>query len=513
MDIMSQFNLPKYVKGKSFSEASALIAKKFKDRNDPESIATLNDLQGRLQQAQEYVKSVQEARTKPQHQMPDGSMMDGAFHQEGAPAEAQAPAGLNEGAVPSGAEQLANKFEGGGFAKSVGGKGFQEGASSADLMGSMGAGLGAVGALAGMGKQAFGDPGIDTSGATAAPDVPSAGGTAASGALSGAAAGASFGPWGAVIGGALGGISGLIGGGKAQKAAQEARVNHTFAEQNEASNSYKKGGKLVANMFETGNPIDFQDENNAAMNADRTGQPYVRKLPTRQTAMNLSGLQKGIDTSIFNGINNAPKASDAIIPKRPEETTTDSTNYAEMLRYAPAAMNMAQLAGLKRPGQVGLDRLGNRYNEQRVDERGIQNAVQESVGNNRNAILSSAGGSASAARAALLGSQRIGGKALSDAYQSAGAENRQEARAAQKFNLGVDTVNVQQSNQEKNLNLEQQAGYQSNKSKLLSQIGSDLGGVGKEELLKRYPGLMGSNYDWRGKHKSKTKDKKKKKTD
>ena len=82
MNIMSKFNLPTYVKGKSFSEASAMIAKRFEDRNSPEAIATLNDLQGRLQQAQEYVKSVQEAKTRPQHQMPDGSMMDGASHQE-----------------------------------------------------------------------------------------------------------------------------------------------------------------------------------------------------------------------------------------------------------------------------------------------------------------------------------------------------------------------------------------------------------------------------------------------
>ena len=58
------------------------------------------------------------------------------------------------------------------------------------------------------------------------------------------------------------------------------------------------------------------------------------------------------------------------------------------------------------------------------------------------------------------------------------------------------------------LNLEQQAAYQTNKSKLLSQIGNDLGGVGKEELLKRYPELMGMNYNWKGKHKSKTQKKK-----
>ena len=84
---MSQFNLPKYLKGKSFSEASKLIANKFQDRNSPEDQATLKELQGRLRSAQEFVKAKQEAATQPQgeeamHQMPDGSMMPGANHGE-----------------------------------------------------------------------------------------------------------------------------------------------------------------------------------------------------------------------------------------------------------------------------------------------------------------------------------------------------------------------------------------------------------------------------------------------
>ena len=512
MDVMSQFNSPKYVKGKSFSEASAVIAKKFKDRNDPESIATLNDLQGRLQQAQEFVKAEQEKKARPQHKMPDGSMMDGASHgQEGAPAEAQAPAGLNEGAVPSGAEQLTNQFEDGGFANSVGGKVFQKGASGEDIMGSVGAGLGGLTALAGMGKQAFGSTGIDTSGATAAPDVPSVGGTAASGALSGAAAGASFGPWGAAIGGVLGGVSGLIGGGKAKRDAQEARVNNTMGQQNKVSNSYRDGGKMLANMFNDGDTIDFMAANDRAMADQNQGTPYAQEQDINMVEDNELPTSSSFSANKKWAMDQAKKYNTNNPSSFPSNIEEDERKpgIGELLRYAPAAMNAAQLAGLKRPGQISLDRLGNRYNEQRVDERGVQNTVQESVNNNRDAILSSSGGSSSSARASLLGSQRIGAKALSDAYQSAGSENRQEARAAQTFNAGIDKVNLNQSNQETNLNLEQKAGYQTNKSKLLSQIGNDFGGIGKEELLKRYPELMGLNYNWKGKHKSETQKKKK----
>jgi hypothetical protein len=185
-------------------------------------------------------------------------------------------------------------------------------------------------------------------------------------------------------------------------------------------------------------------------------------------------------------------------------TTTEETKdrgkagLLEYLRYAPAAMNALQLAQLKKPDQVGLNRLNNRYIPQRVDERGIQNTVQDSISNNRDAILGSSGGSGSAARSNLLASQRIGGDAMSKAYQAATEANRQDNRLGQQFNLGVDTVNLKQANQETGLNLEQQAAYRTNKSKLMSQLGNDLGNVGREELYKRYPEMMGLDYRWRG---------------
>tara|TARA_R110002051_G_scaffold196653_1_gene264322 strand:- start:75 stop:1007 length:933 start_codon:yes stop_codon:yes gene_type:complete len=183
--------------------------------------------------------------------------------------------------------------------------------------------------------------------------------------------------------------------------------------------------------------------------------------------------------------------------------TTESTtkfNPTELLRYAPAAMNLAQLANLKKPEKVGLDRLGNKYNEQLVDERELQNVVQEGTLNARDALLESSGGSGSTARANLLASQLQGTKALSQAYQSAGAENRQEKRTGQQFDLSVDKANLAQSNQEENLNLQLEAGFQSNKSKLMAQLGNDLGSIGQEELFKRYPELMGLSYGAKGEH-------------
>ena len=56
-DIISKFNLPSYIKGKSFAEASKIINKRSGDRTDVESVETKRELLDRLKQAQEFVKS------------------------------------------------------------------------------------------------------------------------------------------------------------------------------------------------------------------------------------------------------------------------------------------------------------------------------------------------------------------------------------------------------------------------------------------------------------------------
>jgi hypothetical protein len=48
------------------------------------------------------------------------------------------------------------------------------------------------------------------------------------------------------------------------------------------------------------------------------------------------------------------------------------------------------------------------------------------------------------------------------------------------------------------MNLVQKAGYETNKSRLLAQLGADASGIGQEELFKRFPELAGLGYDYRG---------------
>ena len=495
MDIISKFNLPKYVKGKSFSEASKCIADKFKDRNSPEDIATLNELQGRLQKAQEFVKAQQEARTKPQQA-----------------SQALTSEGSDGGAEPSGSEPASNEYKKGGglFSTLFGGD------SEVKGPGVMGAATGALD----LANMAFGKSGVDTSGNTAPPEVPSQGMAATSGAMKGAQSGMSFGPWGATIGGVVGGAAGLIGGGKAKEAAVDAQHQYASKQHNDASNSYRTGGELLANSFRTGGDTDPWSGVFGIMNDLKAEQDKVKDIDFSNMGQQTNYMEdtKAVRDAQFAkrmqeseaksnsivedaGVEGTNVASESSKARTNDEDLERESNFnpSELLRYAPAAMNASQLIGLKKPGEVNLGRLTNKYDEQLVDERGLQNTVQGAVLNNRDAILSSSGGSGSAARANLVGSQLQGAKALSNAYQQAGAENRQEKRAAQNFDMNVDRANLQQSNQETNLNLEQQAAYQTNKSKLLSQLGNDLGGVGSEEMMKRFPELMGLSYDSKGK--------------
>ena len=529
MDIISHFNLPKYVKGKSFAEASALIAKKFEGRTSPEDIATLNELQGRLREAQEFVKFEKEKRSKPKQAAQTLSSPGGNGGAESLDSELALRKGgsleKSSSYKKGGYLEKSSSYEEGGFLSKL----FNDNESDFDL-GNVA--KTATGALS-LAKMISGKNNIDTSGAKPAPDVPSKGAVALNNAAKGAMAGKQFGPWGAAIGGVVSGVTGLISGGKAEKDAEEAAANYDMAEHYRKTNMYDDGGDLDTDPYNTDPAITEGEQTLKEMKHFlKTGRLLEKPLDPLMSReiLTLPGFDKprmsrkqfneisgnsedrGIDNVISSGLKEMPNQPIASMPEDMIEVIPDydavsndernDFNIAELLRYSPAIMNASQLSSLEPSESIGLDRLNNKYRKQLVDERGVQNTVQDSVNNMRNAILSSSGGSGSAARANLLASQLQGSRALSQAYQQAGAENRQERRREQEFDANIDRTNLSQSNQEKNLNLEQKAAYQTNRSKLLAQLGQDLGGIGREELFKRYPELMGLSYDWKGKHKS-----------
>jgi len=173
-------------------------------------------------------------------------------------------------------------------------------------------------------------------------------------------------------------------------------------------------------------------------------------------------------------------------------------NPAGLLRYAAPLSTAQQLLTQKKPEDVALSRINRKYDPQMVDERQLQNTVQNSAANSREALRNASGGSSASLSANLLASQLQTQKAQSGAYAQAAAENRNELRQKQQFDLGVDQVNMQQSNAETNMNLARKAGYETNRSRMMAQLGQDLSGIGQEELFKKYPELAGLGYDSKG---------------
>lgn len=167
-------------------------------------------------------------------------------------------------------------------------------------------------------------------------------------------------------------------------------------------------------------------------------------------------------------------------------------------RGMPSIMNAIQLAKLKKPTPEGYARSNARYKKTLVDEEALQNIVRESAAGTREAIVGASGGSGSAARANLVGSQLQSTKALSDAYLRSTGENKQESQREQQFNLGVDKINIDQSNRETRVNAMNRGAYDTQKSKLLAALGSDIGAMGKEALFKQYPEKMGLDFDSEG---------------
>ena len=206
----------------------------------------------------------------------------------------------------------------------------------------------------------------------------------------------------------------------------------------------------------------------------------------------------------FGGINNAVGSKSSTFSGNDtnedvNKKRSSKFNPGELLRYAAPASTAYQLANLKKPKDVSLGRLTDKYDEQFVDEKAMQNVVEGQAANTRSALQNASGGSASALRANLLGAQVQSQGAMSQAYNQAAAENRNERRQGQQFNSAVNQANMAQADKETEMNLVQKAGYDTNKSRLLAQLGADASGIGQEELFKRFPELAGLGYDYRGK--------------
>lgn len=468
-DIIDDFSLPKYVKGKSFAEASKAIDKKFKDREDSFSESTKQELLSRLASAQEHIKMKEEAASG-SNQMYNGGRVP-----------VQAANALQPGQVNLSQPIQANVASGADIA-AVG-----EGTPDAG-MGAMSAGsvIGDAQTLMGFAQDAFGDTGIETDGTVGRQEqVKGAGWDAAGSGLKGAAAGVKYGgPVGAAIGAAIGVGSSLIGSSKKRKAILEGNKNAGLIENNAFTNDFDKGGKT--NKIKRDNPL---------INYDLIDNDF-RDLGIGDDASlhgvnGLNANQDFIDTKQKSTL--GQKA--ATVGKDVAEWGKE--NYDSVLNAVPIGINALQLAKAERATPFSYDRLDGRYRSNQVDERSLENRVQNEATNTTRALANATNGSAGALRTNLIGSQLAKTNALSDAYLKAEKMNQDDDRFGQQFNNRIDMVNQRTSMLETNERRADEGAYESNKSMMASALAENIGDFGKQQMHKKMA-IEATDYGWDG---------------
>jgi len=228
------------------------------------------------------------------------------------------------------------------------------------------------------------------------------------------------------------------------------------------------------------------------LNVNQTNPEGIIRIEPTESIGNSFELRNG-NMNIDN-----TKSSDSKLNKADLSGIADFGKSA--LRYAPALMNAFQLANMEKPEVETRQKMNSKYNPQLVDEERIQRSIAANQGNTSRSLQNVANGSKGFVAANMLGSDINTSKAIGQSAVAAQAQNNAQLQYGQQFDRQADQFNISQNNLEQDLTDRNKGVYDTNKSTLLSQIGNDLGAIGKEELFKQYPVMMGKNYKWNGEY-------------
>lgn len=296
------------------------------------------------------------------------------------------------------------------------------------------------------------------------------------------------GPIGGAIGGMVGDIAGsFVGAGKRKREADKLiRDNHIKAG-SQFNNDFAYGGK----MYAKGGPI--------VPDADMLEIEKLKRSGVDNTINNDLAITEGINLPKNNF---DPVVAESIYQKdklQKANLTQLGNTLGQAARYAPIAMNAYQLSQLEKPSYSKLNRLDQKFKPEYVDEKSLQNIANSELNNVSNSLTSATNGSTGALRNNLLGASLNRNKALSDAYMNTEAQNRQTNMSGQQFNAGINATNLQQDNLELDINDRNSAAYRNERSKYLSEIGNNIGDVGKEEVYKNIISKS-MGYKWDGEY-------------
>lgn len=524
-ELVSQFNLPKVLSNKTAAEATKIINTKFEGRNSTIDNSTKKAMLDRIAEAQETVKQIEAQK---QAEIAEALNINSTM----------APEDQMGGEIPQGMEEFLPQQQMflGGFTNVL---------STVGAAGMLGqhTGIGQLATGADLANTAFGKTGIDTSGATDVdPGNINVGGSALSGLAKGAGAGAMFGPWGAGIGAAVGGVAGLIGGSRAKKDAMRARQNFEIGQANKLTSNFKYGGNLYNDggylnrfkisrieddpNYQAQGPKGFFKTNVPRVDGSlpKKGQFYKESFDQMRKPLisNEIGFESKLKYNDPNVVNLSPEQLQENNGYRnpelaPENVSSNFTtklgerlnkvgqfakdNYGNVLRYAPVAMNALQLHKLNKTGYDTVNPIINntRYNPQYMDERALTNQINTESNYAGNALASASNGSMGALRSNILASQLAKTKGLSDAYSRVAEVNRNENKTGQQFNLGVDESNIARRIAAEDKTAMNKGNWETNKSRLLGQIGTYLGNIGLEQERNNMAEAM-TGYTRKGKY-------------
>lgn len=500
-ELITKFKLPSYIIGKSFAEASNLINKKFEGRNDLISKNTKEELLTRLANAQEHVKSLENPEQTEQNQMFLGGYSN---TEQGTMTNDQFTNNLttqyNQNNIDQNSISSLGSIGTSMFSKSNQNQntGNQLGESSGGISAGGYAQMGTT--ALNLGTQAFGKPQeYDLN-----QEIPKVkvGNAALKGSAAGASAGAVAGPWGAAIGAVVGGTAGYIGGAKQKKKADQAMQKQSLMRASKYNNDFALGGPINDPSRLLEGTLD-----NTTLTNDLVNQYNNQPFPNGQFKYTPELPTPNITTNWYN--NNAPYMSlDRMNPKNNKLSKANlkpignfiNENYGEALRYAPVLSNALQLSKLKKPSMEQLNRLDNRFKPEYADERSLQNIIGSEFNNTINSLTNATNGSQGSLRNNILAAGLNKTKAMSEAYSKIAENNRNMNIQGQQFNSNIDQINLSQDNMEKDINARNIGAYETNKSKLTADLATSIGQIGKEQVFKKYPKMMGLGYNWNGKY-------------
>lgn len=479
-NIPKEMNLPNYIKNKSFAEASKLINNKFKDRNDKPSLETKKVLLDRLATAQETLKAQKEAEL---------NKINEAFK-----INSQQPV---EGDVPQGMEQFAPQnqmFLGGLFGQNETANltGGNQGIAGTAGPGAAGGAMSLYGLSQGVGAS------------------PNKNATALNGIMQGAMTGSAFGPMGTAVGAIAGLGAGILGGNKAQREQARIAKNNAIVYNKGVSEDYAYGGNIK--KYSGGGELEGTLDNktltndlaNQYLNSVDFSKSMFKPITVPQVNSSLNRTPLTPITAQPLGLVNLSKNNNIVSSQIPvgrkQKENSDNKDYSQLsnnlLRMSPVLSNMFQLKGMKAPKAVNYAPLRNTLQYDPIDEARQEKIINQEA-NKQLAAITQAGGSQGAFRNAITSIGLNSTLARNAAAMSAEQQNREQRLKIQDNQQRVNEYNTNYLNKaidERRMDL---GNFDTQKSKFIGQIGSDLGEIGKEQTFKKQAEKL-TGYSWMG---------------